>query len=112
VNVEGDSPRTLDYETPLVPRLRIYVLLSLAPLAAWMVPPTLYVYFLVTPHLTTSGSNRPQVLALTWAWGAVALRGLVGFIRRERTWWSAVYLALFFALPYITAIVTQAWRRY
>jgi hypothetical protein len=57
----------------------------------------------------TSGSTNPQINALNWAWGAIALRAAVALVRRERTWWSVVYIVLFFGLGLIADVVARWW---
>ena len=58
----------------------------------------------------TSGSTDPQIYALDFAWSAIALRAAVALVRRELTWWSLAYIALFFVLPLVAEVTTKWWR--
>jgi hypothetical protein len=60
----------------------------------------------------TSGSTDPQIDALNWAWGAIALRSAIALARRERTWWSLAYVVLFFVLPLVADRAAKWWRSF
>jgi ABC-type Co2+ transport system permease subunit len=103
----------LDYETP-TPRPSIgEVIFRNLPLVCWGIAIVLcmgMVFEVFGSLRRTSGSTDPQIDALNWAWTAVALRAAVALARRERTWWSLAYIALFFVLAIVTEVATKWWR--
>jgi hypothetical protein len=112
--VQDSSLTTLDFERS-TPRLSVAeIVVRNLPLAGWGIALVLcagWVFEVFGGLRTTSGSNAPQVDALKWAWSAVALRAAVALVRRERSWWSLAYVALFFVLPFIADAVAKWWWR-
>lgn len=91
----------------------VAILIRNTPLACWAITLVLSVgmVFEVFGSLRrTSGSTNPQIVSLNWAWTAIAVRAAVALVRRQRTWWSLAYVALFFALPFIAEITVKWWR--
>jgi hypothetical protein len=84
-------------------------LIRAVPLLVWLLLLVLITAFFAVPKLSTSGSNRPQMLALEWAFAAIAVRAMVALVRRQRTWWSLAYLVLFVVLPFIADRVRDLW---
>jgi hypothetical protein len=111
--VQESSLTPLDYETP-TPRPSVgEIVIRNLPLLCWAIALVLSagIVFEVFGSLrSTSGSNRPQVDSLNWAWSAIAVRASVALLRRERTWWAIAYIALFFVLPFIADAATKWWR--
>ena len=111
--VHDSSFTPLDYETP-TPRQSVgAIILLIVPVAAWAIALALslgMVFEVFGSLRRTSGSTDPQINALNWAWSAIALRAAVALVRRERTWWSLAYLALFFGLLFIAEATTKWWK--
>lgn len=111
--VQESSLTPLDYETP-TPRPSVgEIVMRTLPLLCWAIALVLsagMVFEVFGSLRSTSGSNRPQVDSLNWAWSAIAVRASVALVRRERTWWAIAYIALFFVLPFIADAVTKWWR--
>ncbi len=111
--VQDGTLNPLDYETPTPrPSVGEFVIRNL-PLLCWAIALVLSVgmVFEVFGSLrSTSGSNRPQVESLNWAWSAIAVRAAIALVRRESTRWALVYIALFFVLPFIADAATKWWR--
>jgi hypothetical protein len=111
--VQDSTLTPLDYETP-TPRPSIgEVVIRNLPLVCWGIALVLclgMVFEVFGELRRTSGSNNPQIDALKWAWGAVALRAAIALLRRERSWWALAYIALFFVLPYVAEATTKWWR--
>jgi len=111
--VQDGSLTPLEYEAPTLRPSVGKVIVRNLPLACWGIALVLCVgvVFEVFGSLRrTSGSTDPQIDALNWAWSALALRAVVALVRRERTWWSLAYIALFFVLPFIAEVTTNWWR--
>ena len=112
--VQDSSLTPLDYATPTpAPSVGEIVVRNL-PLACWGIALVLCVgtvFEMFGSLRRTSGSNSPQVDALNWAWSAIALRAAIALVRRERTWWSLAYVALFFVLPSIADATAKWWWR-
>lgn len=106
-------PPTLEYETPRPKVPWDQTLLRYAPVVCWGIALALYPLFAleILPNTRkTSGSNDPQVYASQWAIAAIAVRATIALIRRDRSWWSLVYIALYFVIPAIADAVARMWR--
>ena len=111
--MQDNTPATLEYETaqPQVPWAT--VVFRHAPTACWGVALILHPVFalaIVPSMRRTSGSTDPQIYALQWAIAAIALRAAIALLCRERTWWSLLYIALYFVLPFVADVTAKWWR--
>ena len=111
--VQDGTLTPLDYAMPTPRPSAAAIVIRNVPLACWTIALVLsagMVFEVFGSLRRTSGSTNPQIDSLNWAWSVVALRALVALVRRERTWWSLSYVALFFALPFIAEATVKWWR--
>jgi len=111
--VQENIPTTLEYETPQpgVPWGQLFV--RYAPTALWAVALVLYPVFAleVLPGMRrTSGLTDPHINASQWAIAVIAIRAAVALVRRNRSWWSLAYIALYFVLPIVAGVTATWWR--
>jgi len=111
--VQDGTLTPLDYATPTPRPSSVAIVIQNLPLVCWAIALVLsagMVFEVFGSLRRTSGSTNPQIDSLNWAWSAIALRAVIGLVRRQRTWWSLAYVTLFFALPFITEASVKWWR--
>lgn len=111
--VQDGTLTPLDYATPTPRSSVVVIVIRNLPVACWAIALVMsagMVFEVFGSLRRTSGSTNPQISSLNWAWSAVALRAVVALVRREGTWWSLAYVALFFALPFIAEATVKGWR--
>ena len=76
----------------------------------WFLVLTLFplgLYFVIPSMSRTSGSTDPQILAVSWAWAAIALRAACALLLRNRSMWWAVYALLYVIALFVAGFVAE-----
>jgi hypothetical protein len=101
----NNPPATLNYETPPRRKSIRELIIKYAPEVGWafafFLPIALIIKILLSGHSVDSIRSMGKMHALSGAWSAVALRAAIALVRRNRTWWSLLYLGLCLVLPFI-----------
>lgn len=84
-------------------RIGWWLVLTLCPLV---------ILVFIPAHWNTSGSNRPQMEASTWAATAIGLRAGLAVWRSNRSGWWSVYLAFYFFLMPIADFAAESARNF
>ena|SRR5687767_3653892 len=112
MHVQESIPSTLECATP-EPRLSLgHLLARYAPTGLWIIALVLYpvaALWILPSTRRTSGSNNPHIYAMQWALAAIAVRAAIALARRNRSWWSLAYIALYVILPVVADRTAKWW---
>ena len=111
--MQENIPATLEYETPQPGALWGQLFVRYAPTALWAIALLLYPVFaleILPSTRRSSGSTNPHIYACQWAIAVIAIRAAIALIRRNRSWWSLAYIALYFVLPIVADVTAKWWR--